>query len=240
MQVAHLENLIELEEHYWWHVAKRELVLSLLAEYAPPPGKLVEGGVGSARNLLAFQEKGYDVSGFDCMQESVAYAQHRGLSVSLHDLATPWPVMKDSVRAVVLLDVIEHIADPVAVLTHVREVLAPGGAAVITVPAYQWLFGDWDTALGHYRRYTCGLLRSQAEEAGLKVLRLSHWNAFTLPAAVAVRGVQKLRPAERAAEFPAVSGFTNRLLLGCAAAERWMLQHVGVPCGLSVVGVFSK
>lgn len=240
MQAAHLDELIELEDSYWWHVAKRELAVSLLNRYFPAPGTLVEGGVGSSRNLIAFRDLGYDVRGFDVMPEAVACASERGLDVRLHDLAQPWPVEAESLRAVVLLDVIEHVADPVAVLAHVRDALAPGGGAIVTVPAYQWLFSDWDAALGHYRRYTTKMLKTQAGQAGLKVLKLTHWNAFTLPAAVAVRSGQRMFPQGRAAEFPRVSPFTNRLLLGCAAAERWMMRRLPVPCGLSVVGVLAK
>ncbi len=240
MQAAHLQELVDLEESYWWHVAKRELAVSLLERYCPAPGRLVEGGVGSARNLLTFRDLGYDVQGFDVMSQAVEGAARRGLSVQLHDLAQPWPVPPGSLQAVVLLDVIEHIADPVAVLGHVREALTEQGAAIITVPAYQWLFSDWDQALGHYRRYTCELLRRQAQAAGLQVAKLTHWNAFTLPAAVAVRSCQKLLPGGREAEFPRVSPLTNRLLLGCAATERWLMEHVPVPCGLSVVGVLTR
>ncbi len=240
MQPAHLEELRELEESYWWHVAKRDLAVSLLNQYCPAPGKLIEGGIGSARNLLTFREMGYEVKGFDVMPESVSIGAERGLDVELHDLAQPWPVEHNSLRAVILLDVIEHIEDPVAVLTHVRESLAPGGAAIITVPAYQWMFSDWDKALGHYRRYTMGMLRAQAEEAGLNVSKLTHWNAFTLPAAMAVRTAEKMFPKNRSAEFPRVSKTTNRMLLGFAAAERWMMNTLPVPCGLSVVGVLTK
>lgn len=240
MQPEHLEDIKELEESYWWHVAKRELAVSLLQKHFQPPGKLVEGGVGSARNMLTFQELGYDVSGFDVMPESIETAKSKGLHAELHDLAEPWPVEKESLQAVVLLDVLEHIEDPVAVLKNVSEALAPGGGVVVTVPAYQWMFSDWDKALGHYRRYTMKMLRSQAEEAGLNVVSLTHWNAFTLPAAMAVRSCEKVFPKGRSAEFPRVSKLTNRMLLGCAAAERWMMDRVPVPCGLSVVGVLSK
>jgi SAM-dependent methyltransferase len=240
MQVAHLEELAELEDSYWWHIAKRQLALELLDEYAAAPGRLVEGGIGSGRNLLAFRERGYDVTGLDIMPEAVSRASQRGLSIAQHDLSEPWPFAESSLRAVVLLDVLEHIADPIAVLRNVRRVLSPGGAAIITVPAYQWLYSDWDAALGHYRRYTRQMLRSQAEQAGMKIRRLSHWNGFTLPAAMAVRGYQRLRPAQRAAEFPRVSRLTNAFLLGCAAGERALLHLLPVPCGLSIVGVCSR
>jgi SAM-dependent methyltransferase len=241
MQVAHLQELAELEDSYWWHVAKRQLATELLAKHAPAPGRLVEGGVGACRNLSLFQQAGYQVTGFDVMPESVALGKSRGVDdVRLHDLGTPWPVEENSVRAVVLLDVLEHVSDPIRVLQHARTSLANDGAIIVTVPAYQFLFSDWDRALGHYRRYTASLLRRQAQEAGLKVKVLTHWNSFTLPAAIAVRSAERLRPKGRGAEFPRVAPFTNRMLMKCAAAERWVMHRCGVPCGLSIVGVLAR
>jgi SAM-dependent methyltransferase len=241
MQTAHLQELVDLEDTYWWHVAKRDLVLQLLAKHAPAPGKLIEGGVGSARNLLAFRDAGYDVSGFDLMPEAVLHARSRGVeSVEQHDLVAAWPVKPNSVKAVVLLDVIEHVEFPTRVLSHAREALQTEGVVIVTVPAYQWLYSDWDEALGHYRRYTKRALRDQARQAGLKTVRITHWNSFTLPAAVAVRTAQKLVPANRPADFPRVSPFANRMLTACADVERWWLKVAPVPCGLSIVGVFTK
>ena len=241
MDAQHLSELAELEDGYWWHVAKRQLAVKLLARFAPPPGVLIEGGVGSSRNLLEFRRLGYDVTGLDVMPEAVDLARERGIDgVRLHDLEEPWPVAEGSVKAVVLLDVIEHLASPVNALEHAWRALQPGGALVVTVPAYPWLYGDWDRALGHYRRYTAPLLREQAAQAGFHVRRLTHWNSFTLPAAIAVRGWRRLVPRPGAAEFPRVSTFTNRLLQGCAAAERVLIGRVPVPCGLSLVGVLVK
>jgi hypothetical protein len=61
-----------------------------------------------------------------------------------------------------------------------------------------------------------------------------------MPAAVAVRGWEKLFPKRTQPDFPAVSNFTNRALLTAAAAERWCQQHIGVPTGLSLAGVLQK
>lgn len=241
MDTRHLAELAELEDGYWWHVAKRRLAVRLLARHAPPPGLLVEGGVGSSRNLVEFHRLGYAVAGLDVMPEAVDLARERGIDgVRLHDLQETWPVDDDSARAVVLLDVIEHLANPVLALERAWRALQPGGALVVTVPAYPCLYGDWDRALGHYRRYTAPLLREQAEQAGFRVRLLTHWNSFTLPAALAVRGWRRLFPRPGAAEFPRVSPITNRLLLGCAAAERALIGRVPVPCGLSLVGVLVK
>lgn len=55
---------------------------------------------------------------------------------------------------VVMHDVLEHIEDDEAAVHAVHSLLAPGAVAIISVPAYQWLFGHHDVQLGHYRRYT--------------------------------------------------------------------------------------
>ena len=241
MQRAHLDELIRLEDTYWWHVAKRQLVAGILKTHFLPPARVVEGGVGSARNLLEFQEMGYEVAGFDIMSESVRHSNERGLTgVRQHDLSEPWPLEPNSTRAVILLDVLEHMADPVQVLRNAAEILQPGGGVIITVPAYPWLFGDWDKSLGHYRRYTARELRSHAQQASLTVRWLTHWNAFSLPAAIAVRTIQRCIPRKRSADFPRVSPATNRILLGLAGIERWWLQRGNMPAGLSLVGVLAK
>ena len=241
MDPSHLDQLVELEDSYWWHVAKRELVLSLLKKYLPAPGRLVEGGVGSARNLLEFQKIGYDVTGFDIMPEAIEHGRRRGVDdVRVHDLAEAWPLEDESVRAVVLLDVLEHMEDPIAVLKNAKRVLQPGGGVVFTVPAYPWMFSEWDKQLGHFRRYTTAEAKRQARESGLKIEWLNRWNAFTLPAAMAVRGVEKIRPRRTQPDFPAVSPTVNKLLLGAAGVERWCMDKFGIPAGLSLVGVLTK
>ena len=194
MDPRHLQELMAVEQHYWWHRAKRALVLDVLRRALAPPGRLVEGGVGAGGNLAAFARLGYQVSGLDIAPEAVAHCRKLGLDdVQVHDLQRPWPVAAGSARAVVLLDVLEHLPDPAGALRHAADALAPGGGVVVTVPAGPSLMGPWDRMLGHYRRYTPRMLRAQAAEAGLRVRWVSHWNAFTYPAAWVVRRLERRR-----------------------------------------------
>lgn len=241
MDTAHLHELIQLEHHYWWHVAKRRLILQWIHDNCPPPARVLEGGIGGGVNLLELQRQGYQVTGLDLLDQSVEHARQLGLSdVYQHDLLQPWPAEAQSQDLVVMLDVLEHLEDPVLALQHAASVLRSDGRILMTVPAYQWLYGDWDRALGHYRRYTGRMLRTQVEQAGLKLEAMTYWNAFSLPAAVAVRMYQRISPQGRAAEFPRVHPLTNRLLLQVAAVERWCTQRVSLPCGLSLLGVLRK
>jgi SAM-dependent methyltransferase len=239
MEPAHLKELERLESTYWWHVAKRKLAITLLRRFAEPPGLLVEGGIGASGNLQEFQRLGYDVQGFDVLPEAISMAQQKGIeTVGIHDLEKPWPV-KEKARAVVLLDVLEHIADSVGALQNIKEILAPDGAVVLTVPAYPCLFNSWDEKLGHFRRYTTRMLRKEVAQSGLKIKWLGHWNSFTLPAAIAIRGFNRLFQRSTSTEFPRVSNTVNSMLLGCAGLERKLLMGLGVPMGLSICGVLT-
>jgi hypothetical protein len=240
MDQKHLEELIAVERSYWWHVAKRALVTGLLQRDFPPPARLVEGGVGGGANLLAFRDMGYLVSGFDVLPAAVAHCQKLGIAdVHVHDLQDPWTVAEGPVRVVVLLDVLEHTADPVAVLKSASAVLDETGGIVVTVPAIPSLMGPWDRMLGHHRRYTRRMLRDEARAAGLQVTWVSHWNAFTLGPALVVRTLEKLGRSLRSAEFPPVSPTVNSLLIAAAGIERRLMGAVGIPTGLSLVGILK-
>jgi len=241
MELAHLQELVALDATYWWHLAKRALVCELLERFVPPPGRVVEGGIGAGGNLAAFAARGYQVTGFDMMPESVAHCRQGGLGdVHLHDLGQPWPLASASARAVVLLDVLEHIPDPASILRHAESVLEPGGGIVVNVPALPSLMGPWDRALGHLRRYTRSLLVKEAGQAELRVAWLSHWNAFCLPAAWPARMVEKVLGQARPAEFPRVSPAVNALLLRCAALERRVIRRRSLPVGLSLLAVLTR
>lgn len=241
MDPKHLEELIAVENGYWWHVAKRELVLQVLRRHFPAPARLIEGGIGGGANLLAYRAEGYEVSGFDVMPDAVTHCRSLGVeNVRVHDLEQPWPVEGPPARVVVLLDVIEHVAQPVDVLRNAAATLDKNGGIVVTVPAIPALMGPWDRMLGHHRRYSRRLLREQAVEAGLRVDWLSSWNAFTLPAAVAVRMMEKVGRSSRTAEFPRVSPRLNRLLIALARTERRVITATCVPMGLSLIGVLKR
>lgn len=243
MDPGHLTELIDLEENYWWHVAKRKLVTEILTTEFPPPGLVIEGGIGSARNLLEFSRLGYEVTGFDLMQEAVEHGRSRGLeNVFVHELSQPWPVAPASAKAVLLLDVMEHMEDPIELLKNAAETLTEDGGIIITVPAYPMLYSDWDRKLGHFCRYTKSKFRQNAEQAGLKVKWVTHWNSFTLPAAIAIRGRDKIlkRTDDSPPCFTRVSRFTNACLKSFAQIERKLIHSTGVPFGLSLVGVLTK
>jgi SAM-dependent methyltransferase len=81
-----------------------------------------------------------------------------------------------SVDTIVSSNVLEHIADDVACLQAMHELLRPGGAVGLYVPARPELFGSLDRAVGHHRRYTKPELEAKLVRAGFHVERAEYRN----------------------------------------------------------------
>jgi len=106
------------------------------------------------------------------------------------------------------------------------------------VPAYQWLWSDWDTLHHHYRRYNRSTLRQSLVSAGLRIELLTYANTTLFPLAAAARGVHKLRRTKHeTADMKIPPAPVNALFRGVYGFERHLLGRVPLPFGLSVVAV---
>jgi SAM-dependent methyltransferase len=91
-------------------------------------------GYGSAA-VGAGGPAGRRIIGIERDPEHLAHAAESFPWVTILDAdATDLPVADGCVDAVLMLDVIEHIADPSRVLAELNRVLRPGGLVVISVP----------------------------------------------------------------------------------------------------------
>jgi SAM-dependent methyltransferase len=89
--------------------------------------------------------------------------------VDVLELALPGDIpVSRTVDTVVLMNVLEHIADDAQALSDLAACLAPDGRIVIWVPGYMQLYGDFDRLVGHCRRYTPATLRQAVVAAGLE------------------------------------------------------------------------
>jgi hypothetical protein len=66
----------------------------------------------------------------------------------------------NSVPAIGLFDVVEHIENDHEFIQSIYEALEPNGKLYITVPAYQFLWSHSDIEAGHFRRYTQKSIRN--------------------------------------------------------------------------------
>lgn len=62
--------------------------------------------------------------------------------------------IQDIFEFVYTSNVLEHIQDDVSVLTDIKNKMSVNGKLAIYVPALPILFSDFDTSIGHFRRYS--------------------------------------------------------------------------------------
>lgn len=92
-------------------------------------------GCGWGQALLHFQDQGMAAYGFDPAPEAVEYGERNGLQVVQAGMDNMNVFDGRRFDVVTLLNVLEHLADPVGILTEIKDkVLNPGGIIAIEVP----------------------------------------------------------------------------------------------------------
>jgi SAM-dependent methyltransferase len=95
------------------------------------------------------------------------FADRPEVEARVFDLAQGSLDIGEPVSTVVAINVLEHIDEDAAALRTLARMTEPGGRIVLWVPAYMQLYGDFDRAVGHVRRYTPTTMRSAIRNAGL-------------------------------------------------------------------------
>jgi SAM-dependent methyltransferase len=164
--------------------------------------------------------------------------------VDLMDL--PWSHRWD---LAFLLDVLEHLPDQEAILTQIRDALAPGGLLFVTVPALR-CFWTWnDDVCRHLRRYCRRDFVRLASDCGFELLDSRYFMFILSPLLVASRfatgATTRLKSDEQRREqalrmhsnpHPIVNGALTAMF----AAETPLGHIVRFPWGTSLMAVLRR
>jgi SAM-dependent methyltransferase len=129
--------------------SKRSVVdFDVMCLRACPGRRLLEIGCGSGAFLARMRRLGWDVCGLDPDPAAVSWGrQAYGLDISCNTLDQA-DFSADSFDVITMNHVVEHVHDPMALLTECERILRPGGRLILTTPnANSWghkIFGrDW-------------------------------------------------------------------------------------------------
>lgn len=163
-----------------WHHLKFEAVRREVGTLAP----LLDLGCGPGTFLGSIGD-GRECLGLDVAAEQVEFARrvHGSASRRFETMTGGGlPVAGGTFAAATMIEVVEHLADPVPALREAVRALRPGGRLVVTTPNYashwpllEWLVGRLspvDYAHQHVTKLRKTSLRGLLEAAGLSGVRV--------------------------------------------------------------------
>jgi SAM-dependent methyltransferase len=229
------------EDRHWWYRGRRSVLEGVIDDLRlPARARILDAGCGSGRNMVDLAHHG-TVTGVELSQTSVQLARDRGAGDVVEGSVLDMPFGADTFELAASLDVIEHLQDDLSALRELRRVVAPGGALLVTVPAYQWLWSGHDEINHHHRRYTRRSLQRVGEEAGWQQVRTTYFNSLLLPAAILLRVLDRFsrKTTESSLDLWVPPAPVNWLLERPLALEAAMIGRGGrIPAGLSLLAVF--
>ncbi len=243
MEPAAYEEMAAQQDRHWWFVARRRILADTVGRLGLPPGaRILEAGAGTGGNLPMLARFG-SVQALEMDEQARAFAYRRAPDIEVRPGRLPdqLPFDAGSFDLICLFDVLEHVDQDRAALTALRTLAAPGGRALLTVPACPWLWSHHDERLHHHRRYTRATLRDVVQASGWRLRRLTAFNTLLFPLAVAGRLADRLRGDQAApagqAMPPAPLNAALRTVFGAEAA---LLALTDLPYGVSLMAVLDR
>jgi SAM-dependent methyltransferase len=97
-----------------------------------PGGRLLDIGAGSGFLVEQAVQMGYQAEGIEPSGWLQKMAAQRGLPVHLGTF--PHPAVSRQFDVITLIDVVEHVSEPLALLRNIAASLAPNGTAIVVTP----------------------------------------------------------------------------------------------------------
>lgn len=167
---------------HFWSVWRFEALKKVLKGELSSGKKILEIGCGSGMFLRQLEnDLGIVADGCDLNVAALERAAAVSGKLFVYNILDHHPSMISQYDIVMLLDVLEHIADDALFLKAAADCLRPGGVLVVAVPAHPWLFSVYDRMVGHQRRYSSTQLYRLLYHLNNIKPAISFWGFALLP-----------------------------------------------------------
>ncbi len=242
------ENCFSVEDASFWFAHRNQVILAAVQTLPPPNEIFLDAGGGNGYVTKALQDSGFAAVLLEPNVSGAANAVRRGVRHVIRSSIGAAHLRGQSVGAIGLFDVIEHIDDDLAFLRALRKALVPGGRLYATVPALQSLWSADDASAGHFRRYSTAELERLLIGAGFGIdyctyffwcLPLPILFFRVLPSKLGLRGGDSISriQAEHSTRSQAGRWFLSRILHPEPSLVR---RRKSVPCGASCLVVATR
>lgn len=239
MDFAYGQAYGDLYRRHWWWRAREAAILDALHLRAPQDGwgNILDVGCGDG---LFFDEllKLGNVEGVEPRADLITPDgphRHRIHLSSFDDTFCPGK----QYSLILLLDVLEHVSNPVDTLRRALTLLADRGTVLVTVPAFTILWTNQDVVNQHVTRYTKESLRAVAERAGMSIREERYWFQWLFPAKLVQRIVERMLHVEPVSPKIPFSPI-NRVLYLFSRSELALANRISFLFGSSLMVLGEK
>ncbi len=232
------------DKSFWFQ--HRNMVIEKLVSRFTADSVLWDVGGGNGCVSKHLQNAGIETVLVEPGREGVQNAAERQCASVLHGKFEELELPSDSIAAVGIFDVLEHIEHIESLLLEFYRVLRPGGKVIVTVPACKALWSQADDFAGHFRRYSKKTLHEAFSHHGFSPLGSGY---FMLPLVAPVFLFRALpyRLGKRVSEeklFAQLTGdgagLFESLISMSLRVESVCIPSLPLPFGSSLYGVFRK
>ena len=236
MRADYGQRYRDLYDRHWWWRAREEFVLDVLRANQPAWGwrRILDVGCGDRLFFDQLSQFG-EVEGVEPAEDLVTKAGAHCARIHIGRFDKSFQPSK-GFSLILMLDVLEHLEDPVSAVRHALSLLSPAGVLVITVPAFNLLWTNHDTINEHFIRYTKTSFRTLAQQAGMTIEAeryFFHWLFFVKLATRCAERLLRLGPKPPKIPIRPV----NDSLYWLCRLESNLLRSVPVPIGSSLLVV---
>ena len=244
MEENEYQKLYELEEKYWWHLGRQDIIgrqIKKLSKTKKEPIDILDVGCGTGINFQILNRFG-KVTGVDDSPLAIGFCQRRGIKEVIKGQAEKIPVADSSYDLVCAFDLIEHVKDDVKALREFYRVCRPGGYVFILAPAYQFLWSEHDEALHHKRRYSLSDLHRKMSLAGFSLVKRSYLITLLFFPILVFRFIKSLINSKSGpkASYVILPSLINRFFIWLLKIESVLLTKINFPFGASVLFIGQK
>ena len=232
----------EVEATHWWFQGRRRLFATEIARLGlGRDAAILDIGTSTGTNLRMLREEGFiNVRGLDSSATAIQFCADKGLGTVVQGDVCDLPFPAGGFDLVLATDIIEHVEDDQRALAEITRILKPGGTMLITVPAFQSLWGLQDEVAQHKRRYRLQDVLLVVTGSGNRIERDYYFNYLLfLPIWAARQVIGWLRPPIKS-ENEVNNAFINRLLSWIFAFDIATAPRLRPPFGVSALIVARK
>ena len=185
-------------EHFW--LRSRDRIVREALQRIGAEAPVLDLGCGPGVTVRHLRASGVECRGVDLATYQPIPADLAGVLGYGQDAFALPLASRDAYRTLLLLDVLEHIADPLAFLRRCLDAFPRVAHLVVTLPARQELWSNYDEFYGHCRRYDRASAARLCADAGAEVIDCRYFFHALYP----LLALQRLLSIGRSVEFAPV------------------------------------